>query len=214
MTAPEIKYKTSNGIYYEKDSVVGAEPDTFEVLNHVWARDSKAVYAYGKKQTKPDLYSFTVLNNMYAKDKNQVYYLTGKASLTSVINDADPLSFEVLDNGYYEYEVPEKQIIGRPHLGGYARDKNQVFYGQLLGGKPRVVASGAKIDLFRVIKYSYADDGENLYIFGEKIKEVDRDSFEILSPRWAKDKAHVYCDNKISKIDPQIFQITSRTPNL
>ena len=91
----------SNEHYHLRDGKVrwrgyevkGADPLTFEPLNHIWARDAKRVYTQPSVNKLADRATFEVLNCIFAKDKSRVFYLSGW------VKEADAASFRVLDQG-------------------------------------------------------------------------------------------------------------------
>jgi hypothetical protein len=52
--------------------IKGADPQTFEILETIWARDDSHVYHFGSMLRQADPKTFAVLNHIFAKDANHV----------------------------------------------------------------------------------------------------------------------------------------------
>lgn len=76
------------------DTVVGADPSTFECLANEYGRDRDHVFFGSRLMPVIDAASFEVLPSGYSKDQDQVYY--GYYS-GQIIQGADPSTFEVFD---------------------------------------------------------------------------------------------------------------------
>jgi hypothetical protein len=191
-------------VYFEGTVIADAQPDSFKILSHGYARDKQHIYfnslAYnGNKpvsvvlnNAQPD--SFEIINPdesselIYAHDKQQVY-LNG-----NVLTNAQPDSFEILNTGY-------------------AHDKQQVYFnGKLL--------ADAQPDSFKIINpeksgydsyNSYARDKNHVYRNDTLIANALPESFEIISPDpfvYARDKQQVYFKGKVlANAQPDFFKI-------
>jgi hypothetical protein len=240
MSAPWSKehYHLRDGkVRWGGHEVKGADPATFEPLNHIWARDARHIYTQNSLNRKADRATFQVLNYLYASDKNHVFYLSG------TIKEADAASFRVLDEGRVlssglSEKHPEQDWAYS--YKGYARDDFQVFHYVLTIGKPSVVR-GADLNSFEPVGHGYARDKKhvyyelnqvkgcdphtaviwNQYFSGDKkrvcyltgaIPGVDRASFEVISGMAAKDKHHVYLRGAVvADANPATFRLLTDT---
>ena len=215
--------------------VKGADPRTFEPLNHIWARDAKRVYTQHSVNRLADRTTFDVLNYIFAKDKSRVFYLSGW------VKEADAASFRVLDQG---------RILGSGlcekhsdqdwayRYKGYGKDNAHVFHYVLTIGKPSVVR-GADPDTFEPAGRGYArdrnhvyyesnkvkacdphavvfwndyfcGDAKNVYYLTEAIPGADRISFEVIGGMAAKDGQRVYLRSSvIADAKPATFRLVT-----
>lgn len=125
--------------------------------------------------------------DVWAKDSMNVYYKYQK------LLGADPLTFEVLGNGY-------------------SKDKNKVFF------KGNLILN-SNADRFITIGEFYAKDDKNLWFCGIKITgEYNVESITIFDGYFSKDAENVYLNNdtnliKINGADPEIFKEADNTIN-
>ncbi|GAB3937908.1 hypothetical protein GCM10028804_60260 [Larkinella terrae] len=84
----------TTNLFYQDRQLIGADHETFEILNDDYARDERTVYFKDKPLPTGDAGSFAVLSGGYAKDQNQVYYLG------NVLKKADPATFKIVENVY------------------------------------------------------------------------------------------------------------------
>ena len=172
-----------------------------EQLNHLWSKDDKYIYCRNSKVMKADITTFKVLNAIFAKDVNHVFYIDG------VAHDIDTSTFVPLDVGKIEQAdsiyIDESR---RWSYKGYGRDKDHVYFHDMMSGKPRVV-KGVDIDSFEVLDFNYARDKEYIYYYGLKVKEASGSNFQILNAFFSKDDKHVfYSERAIPKVDPENFE--------
>jgi hypothetical protein len=183
-------------VFWGESKISDADPESFEVLEAIWARDAKNVYTYNTKRRGVDIASFQVLNALFAKDKNNVYYLEGKATKIE-----DPSTFEVLDKGKLE-----PSLDGYIDKFSYARDSQNIYCYLSGEGKPKRVR-GADRNSFRVLRNGFAVDDKKAYCFGRTIKGADVKTFEVISKHHAQDKNSVfYGDIKLEKADTATFK--------
>jgi DKNYY family len=86
-------------------SELEANPTTFQVLSREFAKDEKTVFWRGYKQAL-DVGTFRVDEKGIPKDKHQVYYDEAYGDSLTVIEDADPLTYE-------QYTPPGKNYYHR-----------------------------------------------------------------------------------------------------
>ena len=108
-TQPPHDFKKLNGkVYWSARTIKGADYDSFEPLNLIWARDKHRIYSYDLPLRGADRNSFTVLNALFAKDNDRVYFLSG------CIREANPATFHALDAGCF---VALRQLSNRRYHG-------------------------------------------------------------------------------------------------
>ena len=95
-----------------------SEPNTFQVINNVWAKDSNNVYWFGKIYKKADAETFDKISERpftefdYARDKNHVYIANG----TTLKKGLHGASFEILNkfwakDDFVVYFLPSQRIM-------------------------------------------------------------------------------------------------------
>lgn len=80
-------------VYRDEEVILGADPDTFQLLTYDYSRDSQSVFWFIEKISEADPETFEIMNNQYAKDKNSVYR-EGTA-----VHGLDPKTFDGTDRG-------------------------------------------------------------------------------------------------------------------
>lgn len=94
---------------------------------------------------------------------------------------------------------------GEEHLGAsYYKKPDGVYYGE-------DKLKNADKETFKLLNdpiwSEYATDKNRAYGFGKELKNVDLNSFNVLSFRYAKDKTNVFCfGDKLEKADPESFE--------
>lgn len=176
--------KDSQHVYYFDEVVEGADPATFQLFDEAYL-DYKR-YAYDA--------THVFLENLYSHDATHVFLGT------NMIPEADPMTFELLENAKYCYN----------HL--YTQDKNHIYQGADL-------LKGFDQDSFRVLGsvdwglYTYTcitADKNAVYADGQELTNFD------LNPATTKlvggyivDDQGVYFGTKyqIEGADPASFQL-------
>lgn len=194
------EYSIKNGIVYRgSTSIKGADPETFEVFADIWAKDKYHVYTGSSVRKNIDATTFQALNSIFARDSKNIYFIGG-----TVQKIKDPGSFEVLDQGCYTTFLEQKKP--KVHYLGYARDKFNVYYHEMMHGKPKILR-GANRDTFEILKYGFARDDKKVYARGFRVKKADPKTFEVLSEHHSKDcKNAYYGESLIDGADPITFQ--------
>lgn len=197
-------------VYFQGRPVPGADPATFTLLPALpgWAKDRSHVYHHDRAVSS-DPEHFVVIGGGLAKDGAAVFWSDGSvvsqdpahfsviadddhylftkdASAVevngTVIVDADPASFRVLQ-------------------GGYARDARSIFY-----FIDRV--DDADPATFQTLTGSYARDARHVYWMGAPIPGADSASFRVLNANLecSADARHAYYqDTVVAGADPQTF---------
>jgi len=204
--------------------IKGADPDSFTVLNNsYYSKDKNSAYYFDHPISGVDLATFRALNLNYAADKNHIYHYYHTRN--HIVQEADISTFTVFtrdneyakDKRYVFYEgspVPNADVNSFKVLGRfYGMDKKSVF------------CMHEKTDFDRktftsIGSGTYVTDKNGVYFInsydGKKstalIKGADKDTFlEILihqEIRYARDRNHVYADEKIIPgADPETFEV-------
>jgi hypothetical protein len=148
-------YSASEGeynVYYRGVLLPTVERDAFAPLNDFFATDKKRIFeGHTVVLMQADAASFELMSDHdFGKDNNHVYYLGVTQPI--IVQDADPVSFEVLERGY-------------------ARDRNHVFVIEQYTNVVKL--EQADIDTFEVTRYDDATKSEardvNHYYYGGKI---------------------------------------------
>ena len=165
--------------------IQGADLNTFEPLNHIWARDVKQVYTQHRVNKLADRATFEVLNYIFAKDRNRVFYLAGW------IKEADAKTFRTLDEG--RQPIPEWARFCRVEWNytGFARDARNAYWDDMMVGKACVLR-GADLDSFQVLEHSFAKDKQYVWHARWRLKKAAPETFRILNPSYSTDGRFVY----------------------
>jgi hypothetical protein len=166
--------------------VKGADPATFQPLNHIWGKDAERVYTQSSVNKLADRNSFEVLNHIYAKDDNRVFYLSGW------IKEADVKTFRVLDEG----RTPAPDFAHATNdqswnYQGFACDARCVYFDDMMEGKA-VVLRGADPSQFKVFGNGFGGDEKLVYYRKSRIKAAKPKPFRVLSLYYATDDERVY----------------------
>ena len=169
-------------------------------LNENYGIEDGEVYYINRKIEGADAKTFEVFEDgEYAKDKNNVYYEE------NVLNEADPKSFKLLTKISY----------------GLSKDKNNLYF---LGNKVDnidVKTLEIMTDEFSIylkdkngvyILFSYNGgvpvDLDNVIMSPKILKNVDKQTFQLIGGGYSKDKNSVYyIGKKIDGVVPQNVKI-------
>ena len=210
-------------ISFNKEEVEVRDKNSFEIINHNYAKDNVSAYYRGYEIEESDGKSFILLERDYSKDKNHVYicsnfldgakYYTKRATNIYLLKDEDPSQFMVLDeyfakgnlHAYFGHTPlnyshgPTFESLG----GGYGKDKENVYH--------HFNILEANADSFRVLKIPlYAIDSEAVYYDGYEITGSDAPTFKVLSQEMCKDKNNVYQHGKaLPEIDAKTYECFS-----
>ncbi|TXI92372.1 MAG: hypothetical protein E6Q34_06565 [Burkholderiaceae bacterium] len=236
---PDGKFvKDKNGAYFETSSygadptghnlIEGADPETFEWVTGVYAKDKNHVYhLIWPTENGEDAATYvrvldpTTRSDNWTKDKNHAYY-NGR-----IVVGADPSTFRAFN---FEFGVDAKNLFFRNTLvpgadvatfeliteqaPSYAKDSKQVYYDVSLEDNPIIEgADPATFTLFSEGQYNlptgYAKDKNHVFYQTKLIPEADPDTFVFLDdgyPPSAKDKNHVYQGEEVvAGVDPATF---------
>ena len=197
-------------------------------LNENYRIEDGEIYYINRKIEGADAKTFEIFeDNEYAKDKNNVYYNE------YVLNEADPKSFKSLSKissglgkdknnlYFFEYKVNNIDIktleIMADEFLIYLKDKNGLYI--LLptsGGFPADLDNGIispkilkNIDkqTFQLIGGKYSKDKNSVYYIGKKIAEVNPKNFKVLKDYIFTDGKNVYLyGEKKEEIDLQTLK--------
>lgn len=205
VAGPQSRFKIEpSRVLFGTRTIKGADPATFEVLNHMWARDCHRVYTYDHPLSKADVATFEPLNAIFAKDNRHVFFVNG------VVPNADAPTFEVLDPGWIKGPMGADDLI----LQGYGRDGLQVFFHAYARGIPKVVRK-ADVQTFVSLNAAYARDARAVYFEGKVLRSLDPDTFQVVGRYWGKDRRQVvYLDDLLPDADPATFKVVDATEYL
>jgi hypothetical protein len=165
------------------ESIPGADPATFEIINGSYAKDKNHYYGYDDGDTYTpiegvNVSSFKVLNDYYAEDNSHVYFRR------QMLYGADPLTFKPL----------------REQDDDVAIDATHVF---VLG----VMIPNLNPKSVSVISSNYVKDSNNVYYgysegYWELIKNADPNTFEPIDEYRSKDAKHLFLyEKEVSSVD-------------
>ena len=176
-----------NGIYYLDKIIKGADKNSFEIMEWDYAKDKNNIYYEDKKVSGADINTFEVKEDI-VKDKNSIYS-NGKK-----LEGADIQTFRKL-NEYYDI------------------DKNNIYYN--LNSNLDIKRIKNTDGNFKIIEEKLIKNKDGMYYLGEKIKEIDPNSFKIIRKNnlkkdnsyYAKDSKNVY----YIQLDPSYILDTDNT---
>ncbi len=145
--------------------LAGADPASYQVLGHGYARDARTAWFEGRSFSVRDPASFVPIDIRYARDGQRAYFEQVE------IAGSDGASFELLDTD----------------TGTHARDRRAVYSAYIELNQPlqrphpvvRVLA-GAHPATTRVAGQGYAVDGSRVWWRGQPVAGADAASFEVL----------------------------------
>lgn len=197
--------KDKNSVFYYQRRLKQADLSTFASLGNNFAKDKNGVFYNGHLCKEADKTTFQVINADFARDKTQLFATTGRIRigkfkgydfLLRALKDSDPDSFEVLNDRW-------------------AKDNKYVYCGAKIW---KGIDAATFHFLFEDGPDSWAKCKFGLYNANGRrtMKDIDGESFEILSKYWGKDKNAVF--NFITKritstIDVQSFKISEDIDN-
>lgn len=194
--------------------IQGADPDSFEVIDQSYAKDSNYVYYDGKKivDIPPDSVEL-VASELTASGANSGYIIIGGKVFCygGVIEGADPESFTYILGAYamdkhyiYHYtdmKMPRKAVpVAISNASdGYIQHGEEILY------EGKIISHQATS--FEIIDDEYSKDSSHLFSHGAILTGMDPESFTILSPYYRKDKNQAYYfNNPILGSDPTTFK--------
>lgn len=169
-------------------------------LNENYGIEDGEVYYINRKIEGADAKTFEVFEDgEYAKDKNNVYYEE------NVLNEADPKSFKLLTKISY----------------GLSKDKNNLYFWENKVNNIDVKTLEIMTDEFSIylkdkngvyILFSYNGgvpvDLDNVIMSPKILKNVDKQTFQLIGGGYSKDKNSVYyIGKKIDGVVPQNFKV-------
>jgi len=181
---------------------VDADFSTFEVLgdnNVVWSRDKDYVFNEHHVLNFLNRDTFAVLNNDYGKDDKTV--VCG----IKPIPQADASSFKIKEftdttgkkitlgidrNAVYLPSCGKRRVSNSinkfsPLKDNFYRDQTTVSWGGTF-------LPDANAETFKLLRYEYSTDGNNVYHYYDLIYGADAKTFEVLGRYQARDKNYNY----------------------
>lgn len=180
--------RNSKVFHYDVE-VQGANAATFVALNNTWGKDAKTVFCNSRVKRVKDPATFEALNECYARDKFHVYVPGAN------FDKADRDSFSVLDPG--TAPLPTMLLADIHHIGGYAKDKNQVYF-------LNVTVKGADPRTFQSLRNRFGLDSKNAFYEGKNLHVEDIASWRPITSTLSCDRFAVYRhDQQVKGADPR-----------
>lgn len=180
-------------VYYCDTIVENANPATFRYVGRLYCQDDAHVFFKGKKVCDYTA-SFMELNNSCAKDSLHVYYRE------KTIEGADPVTFR-LEKASYACDTSQVYFEGSIVEG--ANPSTFRYLGSLYAQDSTQVYYEGKFlcdatPSDRFFSRFYFTNGIDLYYLDKKVEGVDLATFQVLGPSsWSKDKNQVYYEGTI-----------------
>ncbi len=186
--------------------IVGADPQTFKILNANYTKDANHVWNRGNPISNADTATFIVSGELWAKDKNNVYHWD------KIISGADTTTFVALDDDHGKDAIHAfdpfgnvfSQIADVSSLtsvnGFWLKDKFHVYTsnGQILDQADSItfadLGSGYGRDVSHIF---YGNTGTFGSGKGNIIPEADLTSFIVVADNYGKDNAHIFSIGKV-----------------
>ena len=165
-----VYYKWISPGWYCMCEVVGADPETFEVLDSDLAKDASNVWRSDVVFPAGDAATAEVVNKGFVwKDRNAVYYQHIPMA------GADPRTFRHLDQAFY-------------------RDAENVYWSsdRLVGADPDTFRTFGDVP--------YAADKDRVWLANRHRKDLDAPSFRLFHNHVFADKNGVYVSTKANKV--------------
>ncbi len=178
-----------------------------------YAKSTNTVYYLGNKQQIKDPATFELINNMYAKDSKSVYKLCNLEVLNDTDPNQFQLIGPVCSKSPTSVYCFEKEVVNADassfeHVWrGYYKDKSHVYY----LGEP---LNEVDPNTFELLSWGYFKDKNNIYFFDESIKDlvkvqrVDTSTFMVLTEMYAKDSVNVFKKGIVlPSTNPKTFEV-------
>ncbi len=181
----ELEYyaKDKRSIFYGKDVIINADPETFILLSILFSKDKSNAYFKGKPIPNSESESFELIGGNFARDRNHIYW-------GDKIISTNPEAFKMLSNNY-------------------AKDNKTVwFFRQMIFSKIDILYVSSPKE-FEIIDNRYAKDRANVYFHGTIIDNANLEHFKILGQNWSKDDRNIFYGSKVCReADYNSFEVT------
>ncbi|NDV65844.1 DKNYY domain-containing protein [Bacteroides sp. 224] len=185
---PKAFYDSKDGkVYFGSKELIGVDPKKATTLSYHVLKDSTHIYYKDQILEWADYATFQCPREPFYMDKNGVYFETN--------NFYTPNKIKPLDG---DYDAATFQSVDR-YASTLFKDKNYLYEIDAFAQPPLKKLSFPDLDVtsFQSLEnnYWYADKN-HVYFTGEgtlkQCREIDRESFKILSLEVVKDKNQVY----------------------
>lgn len=181
----EWDYKiVDDEVRWNNSRISGADAMSFVVISRSYSKDKNGVYFYTKIIEGADPASFQLIDRGYARDKNRVYFKEDE------IVSADLATFKTIPNSHYPI----------------SKDKDTVFTSENEQKQVDVSSFNILGDEYSI----YSKDKNSIYILIEEkgeyccleiLDSADRDTFELITRHYARDKINVYYRGRVLDIE-------------
>lgn len=176
-------------------SVKGVDLSTFVVLNSVWAKDHKHVWAKSSPLRGVFAPAFRALNVAFGSDNECVY-----DSHCRIVKGVNPATFEVLDDGL------RGRVTMTRGIESYARCEGKIYHYASSDHKTMWLR-GADAITFRALKWGYGCDARRVYSRNLLVKRAKAESFRQITPYYSTDGEGVfYFSQTVTGADPETFE--------
>lgn len=192
-------------VYYAGKPLKGADPASFRMHDATYARDLRHVY-YNDLVVCDDPDHFQVLSALYAKNSHAVFWRGPfDKPMTDRIVSRNPAGFRLLErSGPVFFADGDELIAGGKrypdiraadfvYLGdSYWRAGSRAFY------HDDEMPEGTIATALKPLTGQYATDGQRVYYLGRVLEGADPATFTVTDPKWprAKDARQEYDQGK------------------
>jgi len=154
--------------------IPSAEPATYKVLTHGYARDADHVFYEGLPFEVRSVATFEPLNRRFARDEKRAYFEKVE------IAGSDGATFAMVSDTDLEY----------------ARDKNAAYHARTETtepNRPKLIVKtlrGASVASLRTLGRGYASDGKHVWYRGEPMNDAEASSFVVEQSSTVSEDAH------------------------
>jgi len=213
--AEKVWYKSSTGMSYNVNEVMGADPKTFAVREFS-SKISGETMDFGVSSNRifwavwtiegADLASFEYLGSSYSKDKNAVYYMADR--LTEDIAHFAMVSRQFVKDSKYVYfgrdvfsEDPAHFTRVGEEASNFYRDSQKCWY-------DIYEIKDADPNTFRYLGPKTATDATRVYHEMNEVEGAELKTYQILALDYAKDAHSVYRHGQRHETaDPTTFKV-------
>ncbi len=195
--------ENGKAVYYAEPTYPGqaawtlkdVDLNSFVILNSVWAKDRKHVWAQSRPVRGAYAPAFQALNAALGRDNECVF-----DSLGRMVKGVNAAAFEVLDDGL------QGRAVITCGIESYACCEAKIYHYASWDHKTMWLR-GADASTFRALKWGYGGDAQRVYSGNRLVKGAHAGSFRQLTPWFSTDGQSIfYFAQTVVGADPATFE--------